>query len=384
WFRTAALPWLVLGPFLLIAGALVGRFVPALGGGTASTWQDPVTVVEVAPQRLPSLAGLVDGVRDGIVRITTFQKRPTTRVRPRVAASDEVRYSSPTDVVSNLGVVRGTGFLVHERGLVVTCHHVIAGHASIKVELSGQRFFDAQVVGEDAVSDLAVLRLVDPPEELKALPLGDSAQVRQGDWAISLGNPFEFGSTLGLGLITYVGRHLTEGTLRVTSEHLQFSAPVNPGDSGAPLIDMSGNVIGLIRRTLTGAHGISFGVPSKAIKGLLGAVQRGKGRVRRGYLGMEFRPPRTPERVRGFVQDGGGAEVTRVIKGHPADVAGVAPGDVIVSYDGQPVTDAAELYDRIIESPPGYRTPLSVLRRGQILPPLMVTVGEVGRPGILD
>ena len=118
---------------------------------------------------------------------------------------------------------------------------------------------------------------------------------------MSLGNPYEFHGSLSVGLITFVGRHLSEEGVHVTNEYLQFSAPVNPGESGAPLFDMDGNVIGVTRRTLTEGRGISFAVPSRVVKELLRAVERGESQVRRGYIGMKFRAPSHPEDLRGLV-----------------------------------------------------------------------------------
>jgi serine protease Do len=199
---------------------------------------------------------------------------------------------------------------------------------------------------------------------------------------LSLGHPFDFHHSLSIGLITFVGRHLSEEGIHVTNEYLQFSAPVNPGESGAPLFDMAGRVIGVTRRTLPAGRGISFAIPSKIVKALLRAVERGDSYVRRGYLGMEFRAPTRPEELRGLVVEGGGAEITRVIKGHPADSAGVQVGDVILRFGDVPVTDAADLYERITVATPGSRQALSVLRDGAVLPPMTATLGEVGKTSI--
>jgi len=387
------LPWLIFGPLLVVAGAILGRSYPEIvGRDQPRVWSESPPMshgVEGADPvpLLPSLSPLLDEVRPGVVAITTLLKRnkPADTNPPPPASS---RIQVPTEDLSGFGIVRGTGFVVHEDGLIITSHHVVADYASIRVDLSDRRAFQAKVVAEDPISDLALLQLepgtsgLKPKERvtgLKVLNLGDSSEVRQGDWVMSLGNPYEFHGSLSVGLITFVGRHLTEEGVHVTNEYLQFSAPVNPGESGAPLFDMGGNIIGVTRRTLTEGHGISFAVPSRIVKKLLSAVERGDRQVQRGYVGMEFRAPSRPEELRGLVVEGGGAEVTRVIKGHPADSAGVQVGDVILSFNGDPVADAADLYERITVTRPGEDRPVSVLRAGEVLPPLTVRVGEVGK-----
>jgi serine protease Do len=386
------LPWLIFGPFLVVAGAILGRSYPEIvGRDQPRVWSEPPMshgVEGADPVRLlPSLSPLLDEVRPGVVAITTLLKRnkPADTNPPSPANS---RIQAPTEDLSGFGIVRGTGFVVHGDGLIITSHHVVADYASIRVDLSDRRTFQAKVVGEDPISDLALLQLepgtsgLNPKERvtgLKVLNLGDSSEVRQGDWVMSLGNPYEFHGSLSVGLITFVGRHLTEEGVHVTNEYLQFSAPVNPGESGAPLFDMGGNIIGVTRRTLTEGRGISFAVPSRIVKQLLSAVERGDRQVQRGYVGMEFRAPSRPEELRGLVVEGGGAEVTRVIKGHPADSAGVQVGDVILSFNRDPVADAADLYELITVTRPGEDKPVSVLRAGEVLPPLTVRVGEVGK-----
>lgn len=349
---------------------------------------------------MPSLAPIVEMVKNGVVRITTRQRlvsaaeragtagrtdgnepEPTNTGGPRLSDPDllPIRYQGEIESKGKLRNVGGTGFVVHTDGLIVTSHHVVEGYESIEVMIPGHtRPFDAELLGEDTASDLAVLRLVDPPSGLQALSLADSQQVRQGDWVLSIGNPFEFHQTLSVGIITYVGRHVLEDEIKVTNDYLQFSAPVNPGDSGAALFDMAGNVVGMTRRTLTEGKSLSFAVPSKRIKNLLADIQRGVTKVRRGYLGIQFRQPRHPEALRGLVDEGGGAEVTEIRQGHPAETAGIRVGDVILSYEGRAIEDAADLYDWIIEARPGAPKAMSVIRQGQVLAPITVIIGELG------
>src|SRR5690606_16173128 len=158
---------------------------------------------------LASLAPIVDQVSPGVVSITTFLKATgagEAKARARGAAAErtgEPGPDVPTHALEGIGIVRGSGFVIHPDGLLITSHHVIAGHAAIKVDIAGQRFFDAEVVGDDPVADLAVLRLVDPPSDLAVLNLGDSSAVRQGDFVISIGNPYEFHQSLAFGLVSY-------------------------------------------------------------------------------------------------------------------------------------------------------------------------------------
>ncbi len=267
----------------------------------------------------------------------------------------------------------GSGFVVDAKGLVVTSRHLVIGSRDMQVQVPERGSFRAEVVGEDAATDLALVRLVSAPDDLVALPLGPSEELRAGDWIVAVGNPFGFTQTVTAGVVSYVGRHL-HTDLGVTSDFLQFSAPVNPGSSGCPLFDGAGRVVGVTTQAATAAQGISFAVPSRSLKWALDAMARATdGKVRRGFLGIEF-----ASRSRPADEACPGAIITRVAVGEPAERAGLRRGDVVLSVDGEVIADASSLHDRILQGRPGARIRLQLLRDGRVTGPIEAELGEVG------
>jgi serine protease Do len=361
----------VLAPLLLLAGA---------GLGLLWTSRSPVRVYTEAPPPetrpepraqgqvagpLPSFAPVVAKVRAGVVRVRTI-----------LQSNDTVSPSGST------GVESGTGFVVNASGLIVTNQHVIAGYQLIMIDFPSGTTIEADVVGEDPVADLAVLRLREVPPGLQVLRLGDSRGVQQGDWVIAVSNPFEFNETVQVGIVSYVGRHLPEEGTLVSNEHLQLSIALLHGSSGCPIFDAQGNVIGVSRRALAEGHEITFAVPSKVLMWVLDQMERNNGRVRRGYLGIRFEPfSSAAVAERPGMRSHGGALIRRVLSGQPGANAGLQEGDVILSWNGKPIDSAYELYDFISYAPPESRATLEVLRGGQRLAPITVTLGELPESG---
>jgi serine protease Do len=269
----------------------------------------------------------------------------------------------------------GSGFVVHPRGLLVTCRHVVVGAREITVWLAGEPFA-AVLVGEDRAADLALLRLEAPPADLVALPLGPSEQLRSGDWIVALGNPLGLPQSVTVGVVSHPGRQLPHSDFALTNEFLQCSAPVNPGCSGGPLVDLHGRVVGVTTQSAASAQGISFAVPSRTLQWTLEAMEKSRdGQVRHGSLGIEFRSAKAPD---GHGTSRRGALVVRVAEGQAAERAGVRAGDLVVSVDGEPVDDARQLHQRIVHGEPGARLALSVLRGGQVVDPIVAELGELG------
>ncbi|MEO6595065.1 MAG: trypsin-like peptidase domain-containing protein [Planctomycetota bacterium] len=281
-------------------------------------------------------------------------------------------------IAEQSGIRTGSGFVVHAGGLVVTSRHVVIGALGIDVIVPSSGSFRAEVVGEDPATDLALLRLVEPPGDLIALPLGNSEGLRAGDWIVAVGNPFGFSQTVTAGVVSFVGRHLAHTDFGVTNDFLQISAPVNPGSSGSPVVDLQGRVVGVTTQTATSAQGISFAVPSRTLKWALEAMEKAPdGRVHRGYLGIEFATRR------GFDSGGApceGAVITRVAEGEPAFRAGLRRGDVVLRVDGESVRDAKALHESIVRKHPGTRIAVQLLRNGRVHDPIEAVLGEVGGP----
>jgi S1-C subfamily serine protease len=247
------------------------------------------------------------------------------------------------------GVATGTGFAV-AGGRIVTNQHVVADAEIVAVRVDGRRV-RAQVVGSDASTDLAILRL--PPErarKLATLPLGSSAGVRPGDTAVALGNPYGLARTVTAGVVSAVGRRITAPDGAPIRDAIQTDAAINPGNSGGPLLDAEGRVIGVISQSR--GDGLSFAVPVDTLRRITPDLER-HGEVRRAYLGVTTSDP----------ERGNGALVVETAEGGPAIRAGLRAGDVILTVDGRRVSGPAALTAAIEDQRPGRRVQIDY-RRG--------------------
>jgi serine protease Do len=375
--RPTWLAWFALGPLFVATGAACGIFLlprPAPAPVHALPFERVVGI--------PSLAPVVELVRDAVVAVRTEHD---------VLAGAQP--SEAHDIVD--GESRGTGFVFDPKGLVLTAHHLVVAARRIEVEIAGLGTLRATVVGDDATTDLAVLRIESPPRPLTSVVIASTEDVRQGDWIVTVGNPLSFRRTVGAGVVGYVGRHLRHDGLTVSNEYLQYSAPVHPGSSGSPVFDLAGRVIGMTTRAAADGEGLGFAVGGRTIRKVLEVMERDEGRVRRAQLGIAFRermpegpgiePARTPRADAahdprgGPLRDAGVAiEVTEVVKGQAAERAGLRVGDIILSLDAEPLTSAGDFYDRVTWSRPGREVLLVVHRDGQALGPVAVALGEVG------
>ncbi|HEY6998779.1 MAG TPA: Do family serine endopeptidase [Candidatus Binatia bacterium] len=268
----------------------------------------------------------------------------------------------------------GSGVIVHADGTILTNHHVVDGAEQIKVELPNHRIFDAKVVGSDPPSDLAVLKI--DAKDLPVLALGDSDKVRVGDIALAIGNPLGIGQTVTAGIISAKSRYtgLSDGSFE---DFLQTDAPINQGNSGGALIDSTGELIGInsqILSTSGGNIGIGFAIPSNMARNVMDQLLK-TGKVHRGQLGVGIQPM-TPELAQQFgLNETRGVLVNSVAESGPAAKAGIRRGDVIVAFDGKPVTDGNTLRNQIAGTAPGTQVKLKIVRdkREQEIP---VTLGE--------
>jgi putative serine protease PepD len=247
------------------------------------------------------------------------------------------------------GVATGTGFAV-PGGRIVTNQHVVAGADRVAVRLAGRRV-RARVVGSDAATDLALLRL--PPRRarrLATLPLGNSAGVRPGDAAFALGNPFGLTRTVTTGVVSAVGRSITAPDGSRIRDVIQTDAAINPGNSGGPLLDVEGRVIGVISQSR--GDGLGFAVPVDTLRRVTPQLVR-HGEVRRAYLGVTTTAGQ------------GGARVIETAPGAPAAQEGLRAGDVIVSVQGERVAGPAALVEAIEQERPGRRVQIEFRRGSQ-------------------
>ena len=268
----------------------------------------------------------------------------------------------------------GSGVIVHSDGTILTNHHVVDGAEQIKVELSNRRSFNAKLVGSDAPSDLAVLKI--DAKDIAVLALGDSDRVRVGDIALVIGNPLGIGQTVTAGIISAKSRStgLSDGSFE---DFLQTDAPINQGNSGGALINARGELIGInsqILSTSGGNIGIGFAIPSNMARNVMDQLTK-TGKVHRGQLGIAIQPVTSELADQFGLSDTRGILVAGVAENGPAAKAGIRRGDVIVAFNGQPVSDGNTLRNQIASTPPGTQVQLTVVRdkREQRIP---VTLGE--------
>jgi putative serine protease PepD len=259
----------------------------------------------------------------------------------------------------------GTGFLIDRKGTLVTNAHVVGTSARVVVKFGPDgRSIDGEVKGTDPSSDLAVVT-IDPgsaPRSAKPLQFADSRQVRVGDTAIAIGNPFGLDRTATAGIVSGIGRSITAPNGFSIDQVIQTDAPINPGNSGGPLLDETGRVMGVNSQIATSGNsqgnvGIGFAVPSNTVREVVPRLERGD-RIARPYLGVETTDPTDPNAPPG-------AEVRKVTPGGPAEGAGVDPGDVITELDGQAVLGSSDVSRIVNAKQPGDHLDIRVDRSGQ-------------------
>jgi serine protease Do len=267
---------------------------------------------------------------------------------------------------------KGSGFIVSEDGYILTNNHVVADADKIEVTLADGKSFPAEVVGTDPTFDLAVIKI--DAKNLPVLELGDSDEIRVGEWVVAIGNPYGFESSVTVGVISAKNRSVRAKNLNFDG-FLQTDAAINPGNSGGPLLDLDGNVVGINTAIIPYAQGIGFAVPVNMAKQVLDDLVK-YGTVKRGWLGVYIQPL-TPEFAKAYgVEGDNGAVVSDVIPESPAAKAGLRRGDVIVAVDGRAIEDHTDLSLRIRSHLEGDKVRLKVIREGKERE-ISVTLGSI-------
>jgi len=371
---------------IFVALAAAGLVSLGAWGGTflESPWSEahagtPVAqaAAPAAAQALPSFTTIVDANRGAVVNITVTENQRTSAQSPfpDFGSDDpfsqffrQFRIPQPQQPMHGLG----SGFIVRSDGVILTNAHVVDGASDVMVKLSDRREFKAKVVGVDKQTDIAVLKIA--AKGLPTVKLGDSKSVRVGQWVLAIGSPYGFENTVTAGIVSATSRALPDGTY---TPFIQTDAAVNPGNSGGPLFNMNGEVIGInsqIYSRTGGYQGLSFAIPidvaSQVEQQLLA-----HGKVERGRIGVTIQ-----EVSQGLAQSFGldkpaGALVSSVEKGSPADKAGLQSGDVILAINGQKVERSAELPPLVANVKPGTKASFDIWRKGS-RKKITVTVGE--------
>jgi len=272
----------------------------------------------------------------------------------------------------------GSGFIISHDGYILTNNHVVDHADKVTVRLQDRRTLTAKVIGTDPTYDIALLK-VDAGGDLPAVSIGDSRSLKPGQWVLAIGSPFGFDYTVTQGIVSAVGRNLGQRDQPYTS-FIQTDVPINRGNSGGPLFDLQGRVVGVNSQIYsnTGDYlGVAFSIP---IDVAMNAVQqiKSKGYVSRGMLGVTMQPV-DDDIVKAFKLDNGaGAAVVDVSPDSGAAKAGIQPGDIILSYNGQVLQQAADLPPLVGMTKPGSKVPVEILRNGK-KQTLEVTISEASR-----
>jgi serine protease Do len=358
--RAIALASLLTGMMMLYGVSGNGQH-PGVGNARASAVADmPGIPIQ------SSFAAIVEKLSPSVVniKVTKVQKAdfPISAL-PEGPFRDHFRhFFDDKDMVPRERPVEGagSGVIVSADGLVLTNNHVVEGAKEVRVTLADQRELKANIVGRDPRTDLAVLR-VQEAGELQAARLGDSDNLKVGDWVLAIGNPFGLSHTLTSGIVSAKGRVLGAGPY---DDFIQTDASINPGNSGGPLFNMQGEVVGINTAIIPNGQGIGFAVPVNMARQLMPELVE-HGEVTRGYIGVNIQAV-TPDLARAMeLKKPEGALVADVVSERPADQAGIKRGDVIVSFDGKEVRDSRQLPGMVAAAPVGEEVAVKVLRSGR-------------------
>lgn len=265
----------------------------------------------------------------------------------------------------------GSGFIIDKDGYILTNNHVVEKATSIKVKLSDGKEYDAKVIGKDAKTDIALIK-INARHDLPVAKLGDSDRLEVGDWVIAIGNPFGLEHTITAGIVSAKGRVIGAGPY---DDFIQTDASINPGNSGGPLFNINGEVIGINTAIVATGQGIGFAIPINMAKDMLHSLKT-KGKVVRGSLGVRIQEV-TPEIAKNFgLKEPQGALVADVIEGSPADKAGIKSGDIIVSYNGKDIKNRDVLPKLVAATEVGKKVKVGIIRDGKRID-LEVVVGEL-------
>jgi S1-C subfamily serine protease len=328
------------------------------GNGRAAEKDGPASEEDLLDAYSQAVVGVADAVGPAVVSIGIKQKSRSGRGRSR----------------RSRGEGAGSGFIIAPDGFVLTNHHVVARADDIEVRLTDGHSFPATIVGTDSATDLAVVRVSE--SGLPAAELGDSDRLRVGQLAIAIGNPLGFQSTVSTGVISALGRSLRSQSGRLIENVIQTDVPLNPGNSGGPLVDSRARVIGVNTAMIYRAQGISFSVPVNTAKWVVGELVT-RGKVRRAYLGIagQIRPVDRGLRRKYQLKAATSVEVVSVVENGPAEEAGLREGDLIVALNGESVGSVDDIYQHLAGWPAGSEVTVSTLRNGDRRE-LRVVLGE--------
>jgi serine protease Do len=357
------------GPFVL--GAIVAGAAFALGS-SSHTWlaqsasgsaAAPSVALAPGPAGLPDFTQLVQRNAAAVVNLSVKREVSAQGAMRGMPEAFQRFFRLPPDAqFEQTGV--GSGFVIDSDGYILTNAHVVDGANEINVKFSDKRELPAKVVGVDALSDIALVKV--KAKDLAAVQIGRSDTLQVGQWVLAIGSPFGFEQTASQGIVSALGRSLP-GDAYVP--FVQTDVPINPGNSGGPLIDLAGRVVGVNSQIYSrngGYQGIAFAIPIDMAMKVAEQLKRG-GAVVRGWLGVGVQPLDAELAASFKLDQPAGALIASVAPKSPAAAAGLKPGDVILRYDGQPIVEAGELPPKVALTPPGRAVPIEIWRQGRTL-----------------
>jgi serine protease Do len=378
----------------LLAAALAAgckeSVTPTASGTTGAAAAGASAAAPAAPAMLsvPDFASIVEANKGAVVNITATRNAPA----PMAGAGDEddennplfeffrrFQGQGPQGPMPRLPMQgMGSGFIVNPDGVILTNAHVVEGADEVQVRLTDRREFKGKVVGVDKLADVAVVKI--DAKGLPAAKLGDPSKIRVGEWVLAIGSPFGFENTVTAGIVSATSRSLPEGTY---VPFIQTDAAVNPGNSGGPLFNLRGEVIGVnsaIYSQSGGYMGLAFAIPIDVAANVEEQLLK-YGKVERGRIGVGIQDVNA-QLARSFgLERPMGALVSTVESGGPAEKAGLKPGDVILSYNGKPIERSSALPPLVAQTKPGTKATLEVWRDGK-KQELAMNIGELKEPAL--
>jgi serine protease Do len=328
----------------------------------APLWTDrPLTVAPASVSAAPNWMELAKALKPAVVNISTKRVEEGVQLQSPFGDNDPFQrfFKQFGDRTRRTVRSLGSGFIINPSGFIVTNNHVVDGATTIQVKIADGRELLAKVVGRDAKTDLALIKV--EATGLPVIPFGNSSQLQVGEPVMAIGNPFGLEQTVTSGIVSAIGRVIGQGPY---DDFIQTDASINPGNSGGPLIDSRGEAVGINAAIFSqsgGSVGIGFAIPVDQAKSVVAQLAQ-SGHVARGWLGVTIQPL-TPELAKGFgLTDQSGALVAGVQEGSPAARAGVKAGDVITQYDGHKVSRSGELSRMVADTPAGRQVPITIVR----------------------
>jgi len=351
--------------------APVGRMAVAVLFAAAIAW--PAMTAPAAARGPDGIADVAEAVIDAVVNISTKQTVDmSNNAVPQLPPGspfeeffDEFfknRHGQGGQTPRRVNSL-GSGFIIDPAGLVVTNNHVIADADEVSVILNDGTTLKAEIIGRDTKTDLALLK-VTPTKPLKAVKFGDSDKLRLGEWVIAIGNPFSLGGTVTAGIVSARNRDINSGPY---DNYIQTDAAINRGNSGGPLFNLNGEVIGVNTAIISpsgGSIGIGFAVPSKTVMPVIDQLRQYK-EVRRGWLGVRIQQVTDEIADSLSIKPPHGALIAGIDDKGPAKPAGIEPGDVIVKFDGRDIKEMRDLPKIVAETPVGKDVEVTIIRKGK-------------------